>query len=94
MLAEDRYSRGQLLSLLREQQDANALAAGLAELVVSDWQQDAANGATAWTRRDEQAKDIQPAADVCWNQDGAVLPLGLVDMTDQEREVRSRVQDR
>lgn len=89
-LAEDRYTRDQLLLLFREQQEAQALSSGLPDLFASGWEPHIPNGASPWARRDEQARDAQPGADICWQQEGAVLPLGLMGMTDEEREVRGR----
>ena len=53
------------------------------------WEPSAANGVLsgAWSRRDEQAKDSVPGPEVCWDRDGLVAPLGLVDMSEEEKEV-------
>lgn len=47
-----------------------------------------ANGATSasWGRS-EQSRDSQPAPDICWDRDGTLEPLGLIEMDDEEREV-------
>lgn len=89
-LVEERYSKDQLLSLYREQKETNALSSNLSELYAGGWEPQITNGTSgsSWGRRDDHLKDAQPGADICWDHDGSVLPLGLVDMTDEEREVR------
>lgn len=55
------------------------------------WEPSAANGAStgAWNRRDEQSKDHVPGPEVCWEKDGSLEPIGLVEMDDEEKEVGS-----
>jgi PERQ amino acid-rich with GYF domain-containing protein len=87
--AETRYSKDALLDLYRNMQDAHTLSDGLEGLYVSGWDPNHANGASSapWGRRDDHGKDQQHGAEVCWEREGATLPLGLVDMTDEERDV-------
>jgi PERQ amino acid-rich with GYF domain-containing protein len=42
----------------------------------------------AWGKSDS-ARDAQPSADVCWDSDAGIEPLGLIEMDDEEKEVRS-----
>lgn len=53
------------------------------------WEPGAANGlsAGAWNRKDDQSKDHAPGPEVCWDKDGATAPLGLLDMSEDEKEV-------
>lgn len=86
---ETRYSRSQLLDLYRDQKDAGELGRGLDALFVGDWVDGQHDGdtSTKWSRRDELKHSSQPASDVCWDRSGAIEPLGLVDMTEEEKEV-------
>jgi len=84
-----RYSKDQLLDLYKAQQSAEGgLKEGLPGLYVSGWQPDVANGAaSAGWGRPEHSRDAQSGPDICWDRDGAVEPMGLADMDDEEREV-------
>lgn len=89
MLTDTRYSKEQLLELFRSQQQLDGgLEDGLSDLYVGGWRPDGVNGssASAWARG-EQSRDSQPGPDICWDADGAVEPLGLHEMDDDEREV-------
>ncbi|EKG14154.1 GYF domain-containing protein, partial [Macrophomina phaseolina MS6] len=46
------------------------------------------NGASggAWGRSSEQGKENPPGPDVCWDREGTMQPLSLVDMTEEEKE--------
>ena len=86
---DTRYSKEQLLDLYKAQSSSDGgLRDGLPHLYVGGWQPDLSNGATSasWGRT-EQSRDSQPAPDVCWDRDGTVEPLGLLEMDDEEREV-------
>jgi PERQ amino acid-rich with GYF domain-containing protein len=86
--AEGRYSRPQLIQLFREQNDSEEIKDGLSHLFVGAWEPSITNGASSasWGRRDD-TKEGPSGVDLCWDRDGSVLPLGLTDMTDEEREV-------
>ena len=84
-----RYSKDQLLDVYKSQQGANgAFDEGLSGTFVGAWQPDMANGNSAGWGRTEHSRDNQPGPDLCWDKEGAVEPLSLVDMNDEEREVR------
>lgn len=87
-LIDTRYSKNQLLDLFKTQADASA-GEDLAGLFMPGWEPGVANGVStgAWNRRDEQLKEHAPGPEVCWDKDGLVAPLGLVDMSEDEREV-------
>ena len=89
-LAEHRYSKEQLLELFQNQRENNDLSDGLESLYVAGWEPSMANGVTSgsWGRRDESSKDHALGVDVCWEREGASLPLGLTEMTEEDREVR------
>lgn len=90
-IADARYSKGQLLDLFQRQQSTNGgLSDDLNSLFVGGWQPDGANGNTggSWGRNDH-SRDPPPGPEVCWDRDGNVQPLGLVDLDDEEKEVRT-----
>lgn len=88
---ETRYSKEQLLSLYKSQRESGVLGKNVAEYFVADWDPHvetpaAVNG--AWGRR-EDSKDANPSGpEVCWDHGGQSEPLGLIDMTEDEKEVR------
>lgn len=88
-VADTRYSKDQLLDLFKAQQmSEGGLRDGLPSLYVGGWQPDISNGsASAGWGRPEHSRDGQPGPDICWDRDGTVEPLGLVDMDSEERDV-------
>ena len=88
-LTDTRYSRDQLLDLYKAQQSSDGgLRDGLPTLYVGGWQPDLANGvsSSSWGRS-EHDRDTQSAVNACWEADGNIEPLGLLEMTNEEREV-------
>ena len=83
--AETRYSKEQLLDIFRAQQDKSAPK--LDDLFIDGWSPHLANGTGngGWAKIEEH-KDLN-GPEICWNYDGNVRPLGLMPMTDEEREV-------
>ncbi|THC92047.1 hypothetical protein EYZ11_008485 [Aspergillus tanneri] len=86
--SETRYSKEQLLELYKAQRDSGALNKNVADYFVADWnpRPDTSPVNGAWGRR-EDSKDNPSGPEVCWDHDGHMEPLGLVDMTDDEREL-------
>jgi PERQ amino acid-rich with GYF domain-containing protein len=64
----------------------------LSDLYAGGWEPQTINGTStmSWGKRDENSKDAQPGADICWENDGGVLPLGIADLTEEEKEVSIR----
>jgi hypothetical protein len=91
--SEHRYSKDQLLSLFRSEHETGNLNANLTGVYVNGWEPNLVNGAStsAWGRRDEQ-KEHQVGADICWDREGATLPLGLSPLSAEEKEVRMHSQ--
>lgn len=88
---DTRYSKDQLLALYKSQRESGNLLKHVAEYFVADWDPhvetpSAVNG--AWGRR-EDAKENPSGPEVCWDHGGHAEPLGLINMTDEEKEVRS-----
>lgn len=90
-LTETRYPKDQLLQLFRNQRDNADLSERLEGLYVGGWEPTIPNGVAAagWGRRDDPSKDPQSGADICWEVDASVEPLGLDDLTEEERQVCS-----
>lgn len=84
-----RYSKEQLLDLYKAQLGVEgSLRDALPDLYIGGWQPEISNGVggASWSRSD-QSRENQQGPDVCWDKDGAVEPLGLMEMDDEEREV-------
>ena len=85
---DTRYSKEQLLELYKAQRDTGILTKNVADYFVADWnphiETPAVNG--AWGKRDDH-KDNSNGPEVCWDHGGQIEPLGLMDMTDDEKEV-------
>ncbi|KAL8688720.1 MAG: hypothetical protein Q9218_005435, partial [Villophora microphyllina] len=87
---DTRYSREQLLDLYRAQSDAGSFGPSVSDLFVDGWNPTASRGMTngGWSRKDDY-EDNQSGPEICWDHNGSVLPLGLSEMTEQEKEVFS-----
>jgi len=84
---ENRYAKDSLLSLFKGHDDSENIAQALTDLYVGGWDQNTTNGASsaAWGRHDSH-KDNH-GADLCWDREHHMLPMGLHDMGDEERDV-------
>ena len=97
-ITENRYSKEQLLDVYRTLRESGILGKDLADYFVADWDPHVATSTAngAWGKRDEQRnshphshhKDNHSGPEVCWDHGGQVEPLGLSDLTDDEKEVR------
>ncbi|KAJ9301918.1 hypothetical protein DTO271G3_784 [Paecilomyces variotii] len=87
---ESRYSKDQLLNLYKSQRETGNLGKNVSDYFVADWnphqETPSANG--AWGKRDDH-KDTPSGPEICWDHGGHVEPLGLVDLTDDEKELFS-----
>lgn len=93
--SESRYSKEQLLNVYKALRESGNLGKSLADYFVADWDPHVAtptaNG--AWGKRDDQHqhhphhKDNHSGPEVCWDHGGQMEPLGLMGMTDDEKEV-------
>lgn len=93
MTGDMRYSREQLINIYKDQRDTGNLKQNLTELFSGGWHPTEARNGTAasWGKRDD-GKDQPIGPDVCWDHNGKVQPLGMSEMTDEEREVsRTRI---
>ena len=73
--------------MFQNHKDAGGLASRLADSFVGPWDPifDKNGGSSQQGRAD---KDQYPGPEVCWDYAPAPLPLGLVDMTEEEKQVR------
>lgn len=85
---EGRYSKEQLIQLFRGQKESDDIKDGLASLYVGAWEPNISNGTSnaAWGRREDPGRESQTGVDICWDRDGSIHPLGLMDMTEEEKE--------
>lgn len=85
---DSRYSKEDLLSIFKSQRDSGALGKNMGDHFLASWnpleETSATNG--AWGKK-EDAKDAPPGPEFCWDHLGHNDPLGLIDMTEEEREV-------
>ncbi|KAJ5613184.1 hypothetical protein N7510_006378 [Penicillium lagena] len=84
---EARYSKDQLLDFYKVQRETGTLGKNVEEYFVADWDPHmvtpAVNG--AWGKRDDH-KNSSAGPEVCWDHEGQLEPLGLTEMTDDEKE--------
>lgn len=84
---EARYSKEQLLDLYKAQRDAGTLSKNVEDYFVADWDPHtvtpSVNG--SWGKRDDHKTSAGP--EVCWDHGGQAEPLGLIDMSESEKEV-------
>lgn len=77
-----------MLGLFKSNTHAHGVNGNAQDVLTEGWQPGlasvTANG--SWSRKDEN-KDGINGADICWDTMGAVDPLGLRAMTEEEREV-------
>ena len=86
---DSRYSKDQLLDLFRAQGESGNLSKNLPDLLLGGWNSGAPNTSNGtWSRRDD-LKEGNIGPEVCWDFEGSVQPLGLVDVEDEEKEVRT-----
>ena len=82
------YSKDQLLDICRSTADSESTQSLIPGVLTEGWTPGTAgtDNNVSWSRRDE-SKDGQTGADICWDFDGSVQPLGFIDMGEEEKEV-------
>ncbi|KAK2791040.1 hypothetical protein FQN53_007229 [Emmonsiellopsis sp. PD_33] len=89
---DSRYSKDQLLSLYKNQQEPGNWGKQVADYFMGDWNphegttSSAVNG--GWNKR-EDFKDNHTGPEVCWDHSGHVRPLALTEMNDEEKDLFS-----
>lgn len=88
--AEVRYTKDQMVALYKHQRDTGALDQTLSAIFTGGWNPLDARESTssAWGRRDEGKESSIIGPEICWDHTATIEPLALVDMNDEEREVR------
>lgn len=79
-----RYSKDEILDLFRSVPTPNL--PDIANLLVPGWNPGQINGATtrSWGKTGD-SNHVAPDPGVCWDQDGKMQPVGLVEMTEEEK---------
>ena len=86
---DTRYSKDQLLDMFRTQLDKTQTQYPVEDLFVDGWTPDKPNGLSngGWGRSDDQKDTNGP--EICWDHTGGVQPLGIIPMSDVEKEAFS-----
>ncbi|RMZ88150.1 hypothetical protein DV736_g4619, partial [Chaetothyriales sp. CBS 134916] len=87
LAADTRYTKEQLLDVFQAQKDSGQLASRVADSFVGAWDPlSDKNGLSALPSRSDRDQFLGP--EVCWRYSSSPpLPLGLVDMTDDEKQL-------
>ncbi|OAX80117.1 hypothetical protein ACJ72_05555 [Emergomyces africanus] len=88
---DSRYSKDQLLSLYKNQQDLGNWGKHISDYFMADWNPydempSSVNG--SWNKREDLKEGI-PGPEVCWDHSGQVQPLALTEMNDEEKDLFS-----
>ena len=83
-----RYSKEQLLEIYRAQSETGAFDDQLPSLLTEGWAPGAHGSSVNGWGRKEEVREGHAGADVCWQHDGMVQPLGLLPLDEDEKEVR------
>jgi PERQ amino acid-rich with GYF domain-containing protein len=87
-VSEGRYSKDQMLGLYKEQRDGGNWGQNISEAFMGTWDphNPSAGSNGTWGKKDE--KEGASGPEICWIHGGNIDPLGLIDMDDEERDVR------
>ena len=85
---EGRYSKDQLLDMFRAQGRAGQINHNVSDLFVDGWNPGSVNGTVngGWGRKEDQ-KEPSNGPEVCWDHEGSVQPLSLIEMSEEEKQV-------
>jgi len=88
-LGDTRYGKEQMLSIYQTLRETSALDRHLDEIFLGGWEPlDSNNGAPSQGGRGD-GKDAVPGPEVCWNHNSDLAPLGLMSMSEEEKQVRN-----
>ncbi|CAG8962307.1 hypothetical protein HYFRA_00005362 [Hymenoscyphus fraxineus] len=85
---DTRYSKNQLLDIYRAQEESGGLQGDVSRLFVNNWnpeQSNGTNGRTGWGKSGDGRDSYGPEA--CWDTNGLIRPVGLEEMSEQEKVV-------
>lgn len=86
---ESRYSKEQLLGLYKSQREWDNWGKNVTDYFMADWNpRDGTPPTSAWGKKDDQQKDNSSGPEICWDHAGQVQPLALVEMNEEEKDVR------
>jgi PERQ amino acid-rich with GYF domain-containing protein len=83
-----RYSKSQLLDIYKAQVESGASNGDISHLLENSWdpkQSNGANGRAGWGKSND-GRDAQGPG-ICWESKGNVQPIGLEEMTEEEKLV-------
>ena len=83
-----RYSKSQLLDIYKAQVESGASNGDISHLLENSWdpkQSNGANGRAGWGKSND-GRDAQGPG-ICWESKGNVQPIGLEEMTEEEKIV-------
>jgi PERQ amino acid-rich with GYF domain-containing protein len=86
---DSRLSKEKLLQIYRNQEEIGALSGDVSDLFANGWNPghtNASNG-RSWGKPTDGRDNHGP--DVCWDSLGGVRPIGLEDMSEEEKTVRT-----
>ncbi|EER29147.1 hypothetical protein D8B26_000430 [Coccidioides posadasii str. Silveira] len=87
---DSRYSKDQLLNFYKNQKESKEWGKNVTDYFMADWnpleETPATNG--GWGKR-EDFKDSHAGPEVCWDHGGRIEPLGLMNMTQEEKDLFS-----
>lgn len=89
-VGEARFSKDKLLELFRRQQTSEDVRPDVSKLYVNNW--DPANTQSTNGRgwgKSTDTRDQNYGPEVCWDTSGHMQPIGLEEMTEEEKEVSS-----
>ncbi|EER41770.1 conserved hypothetical protein [Histoplasma capsulatum H143] len=89
---DSRYSKDQLLSLYKSQQDQGSWRKHISDYFMADWNPSdeipvSVNG--SWNKREDLKESSTTRPEVCWDHSGQVQPLALTEMNDEEKDLFS-----
>lgn len=84
---ESRYSKEQLLDFYRANTEPRSLS-NVSDILTEGWSPGTTNAANngGWSRESRDQNHV--GAEICWDSNGAVQPLGTIEMGDEEKEVQ------
>ncbi|EEH36304.1 GYF domain-containing protein [Paracoccidioides lutzii Pb01] len=89
--SDSRYSKDQLLSFYKSQQDSGSWGKHITDYFMADWNPHDDTASTvngSWNKR-EDIKDGHAGPEVCWDHSGQAQPLALTEMNDEEKNLFS-----
>ncbi|KAL1994866.1 hypothetical protein VTN49DRAFT_1053 [Thermomyces lanuginosus] len=87
--SDARYSKDKLLEIFKNQRDSGSLGKNLTDFFVANWNPLEETSTTNGAIGKDNPKGAALGAEVCWDHAGQFEPLGLTELTDDEKELFS-----